>query len=99
MVAIFPPTSMFTEPRYPTHSLLIQENSVPHQSAERKTLQEFQSQIVQRLTPSENQLNLTSEENDFADYRPIPPKRTFTAKARFKFTGRTKPLPYPSDSE
>jgi hypothetical protein len=28
------------------------------------------------------------------DYQPVPAKRTFTIKARIKFTGRMNPLPY-----
>jgi hypothetical protein len=32
-------------------------------------------------------------------YNPIPPKRTFSVKARLRFTGRAQPLPYPLNDD
>jgi hypothetical protein len=35
-----------------------------------------------------------SKQHEDCDYQPVPAKRTFTIKARVKFTGRMHPLPY-----
>jgi hypothetical protein len=36
----------------------------------------------------------TLDDREDVSYNPIPPKRTFTVKARLRFTGRSQPIPY-----
>jgi hypothetical protein len=103
MVAIFPPKSFIEETRQTYYYPLIQENltSLQYKSKEREKLQECQVVILQHLTPSEKQLDLTSENEDVeyedTGYNSVPAKRTFTVKARVRFTGRMNPLPYSFD--
>jgi hypothetical protein len=41
----------------------------------------------------------TLDDREDVSYNPIPPKRTFTVKARLRFTGRSQPLPYPLNDD
>jgi Arc/MetJ-type ribon-helix-helix transcriptional regulator len=34
------------------------------------------------------------DDREDISYNPMPPKRTFTVKARLRFTGRSQPIPY-----
>jgi hypothetical protein len=43
--------------------------------------------------------NIDLEDIDLDDYKPGPPKRTFTLRMNAKYIGRGKPLFYPLDNE
>ena len=91
-----PPTQGAT----PTPELLIRETIVSpaFQSLERRELTEFTNEIRRTLTLSERQL-ATTENIQEIDYKPVPPKRTFTVRVRYQFKGRIEPQPYQLDDE
>ncbi len=80
--------------------LLVREAviSPTFQSPERRRLAEFTDRIWKTLTPSEQQLT-KSEDIQEISYNPVPPKRTFTVRARYQFKGRIEPQPYQLDDE
>jgi hypothetical protein len=99
MVAIISPPPI-AEVRPSNYIPLIRGNgaSQQYQSMERQSLEKFKDEIFKKLTVAEKQLN-TQPEDDYPEYSPLPPKRTFTVKARIRYGGRTQPLPYPIDTE
>ena len=99
MVAIISPPPI-AKVRLSNYIPLIRGNkaSQQHQSIERQSLEKFKDEIFKKLTIAEKQLN-TQPEDDYPEYNPLPPKRTFIVKARIRYGGRTRPLPYPTDTE
>jgi len=98
MTAICPPPPFQGATTSP--ELLVRETIIPpaFQSLERRKLAEFTDEIWRTLTPSERQLN-TPHSIQEIDYRPVPPKRIFTVRARYQFKGRIEPQPYSLDDE
>jgi hypothetical protein len=80
--------------------LLVREEIIPpnFQSLERRKLAEVTDEIWRTLTLSEQQLT-TPEDVQEISYNPIPPKRTFTVRAKYQFKGRIEPQPYQLDDE
>lgn len=80
--------------------LLVRETIIPpiFQSLERRRLAEFTDKIWKTLTPSEQQLTIPEDIQEIS-YNPVPPKRTFTVRARYQFKGRIEPQPYQLDDE
>lgn len=98
MVAIFPSPPISIRPS--EYTILIRESRISpkHTSRERQDLQNCQNEIIEKLTSIEKEISLTSDD-EYPYYNDVPPKRTFTIKARFRFTGRTKPIPFITDDE
>lgn len=99
MVAIFPSPPPINMNRS-EYTMLIRESRIApqHKSKERQDLQACQHDIIDKLTSTEKEISLTSDD-EYPYYNDVPPKRTFTVKARFRFTGRMKPLPFILDDE
>lgn len=90
-----PPTS--TEIRQ--HLLVREQPTVPQfQSQERQKLVEVTEHIWQTLTNSEKQLDTLADEEEI-QYNPVPPRRAFTVKVRYRFTGRMQPQSYLLEDE
>ncbi|MCU0551857.1 MAG: hypothetical protein MUC48_21165 [Leptolyngbya sp. Prado105] len=97
MTTIYLPPPTVNEIRLP---ILVRELSiVPQlQSQERQKLAEVTEEIWQTLTTSEKELDNLAEDQEI-QYNPVPPKRTFTVKVRYRFNGRMKPQSYSLDDE
>jgi hypothetical protein len=100
MTAIYNVSPIATVEIRRQHNLLILERSplARHQSRERQELQDKINNIWGNLTLTEKQLNQYSDDADI-QYESVPPKRTFTVKARYRFTGRMKPQVYSLDDD
>jgi hypothetical protein len=63
--------------------------------------EDFSQAALALLAEHDRQQAPTAEPDDCEDitYNSIPPKRTFTVKARLRFTGRAQPLPYPLNDD
>lgn len=81
-------------------NLLVREPIISpnFQSLERQKIAEFTQEIWVKLTISGREI-VNSENLKEIDYKPVPPKRTFTVRARYQFKGRIEPQPYQLEDE
>ena len=97
MTTIYSPPPTLAEIR--PHLLVRELITFPQlQSQERQTLSEVTEQIWQTLTNSERHLDILAGDEEI-QYNPVPPKRTFTVKVRYRFTGRMQPQIYSLEDE
>ncbi|VXD11155.1 conserved hypothetical protein [Planktothrix serta PCC 8927] len=96
IICTLPPTQRANK----SPEVLIRETvfSSAFHSLEHRKIAKFTDEIWRALTPSERQLT-TPENIQEIDYKPVPPKRTFTVRVRYQFKGRIEPLPYQLDDE
>jgi Arc/MetJ-type ribon-helix-helix transcriptional regulator len=61
-----------------------------------KSSEDFSKAALALLTEHDRQQSPTEalDDREEISYNPIPAKRTFTVKARLRFTGRSQPIPY-----
>lgn len=97
MTTIYSPPPTLAEIR--PHLLVREQITTPQlQSQERQTLSKFTEQIWRTLTNSERHLDTLTDDEEI-QYNPVQPKRTFTMKVRYRFTGRMQPQPYLLEDE